>query len=201
MEKFIKLHGRLPTEVDSDYLEMLEMSRYLIQDTPYYKPHKCSNCGSAKQDGRKYVNTGLELDFYGIVYFCTLCLDDIAKTVGLYNQYILQIEELKKIRNDLIAQNLQQEHLHERLENTMRQFKEFYDHVYIPSMGRVNNSVNSDSGTLAAVESKNDSTVSASNSTSRRADFISEGAEPESVKSTDVSRPKNIRSLTDLIGN
>src|SRR3954466_860008 len=83
---FVKKYGKLPTEIDPDYLEMLRMSRYRILDVPDVAPAKCANCGSSKNDGRKYVDFGLQVDWYGVVYFCGLCLADIARDMGLFKQ-------------------------------------------------------------------------------------------------------------------
>lgn len=80
-DRFIQTYSRLPTEFDSDYLELVKMSKYRILDVPDVQPGKCANCGSSKNDGRKYVDFGLHVDFYGAVYLCGWCLADIYKSL------------------------------------------------------------------------------------------------------------------------
>jgi hypothetical protein len=50
---------------------------------PIALPGKCSLCGASdNDDGRKYVDIGFELDFYGVIYFCTHCFIQIADSIG-----------------------------------------------------------------------------------------------------------------------
>jgi len=61
------------------------MGQVQVVDIPEVLPQVCSVCGSGRlDDGRKYVDTGLSLDYYGIVYFCTICLDQIVRQVGSF---------------------------------------------------------------------------------------------------------------------
>lgn len=48
---------------------------------PVMQPAKCVLCG-APGDGRPFVDIGCYLDFYGAVYFCALCIIDIANHLG-----------------------------------------------------------------------------------------------------------------------
>lgn len=50
---------------------------------PLVLPGKCSLCGSSDNtDGRKYIDIGFEIDFYGVIYFCTHCFSQIADAIG-----------------------------------------------------------------------------------------------------------------------
>lgn len=95
VDRFIKMYGKLPTENDSRYLELLNMSKYRILDRPMIKPAKCANCGAHKEDGRKYIDFGLDIDWFGIVYLCTLCLKDIALNSGVFDDFRTQIIQLE----------------------------------------------------------------------------------------------------------
>ncbi len=126
VDKFIKMYGRLPTEYDKDYLELLRMTKYRILAVPDVTPAKCSNCGSSKEDGRKYIDFGLIVDWYGVVFLCSLCLDDVAKAIGLYKEYEDKIAYL----NEVIAEHgdlyMQANNLNETLVRTTEELKEYY---------------------------------------------------------------------------
>ncbi len=63
--------------------------RFRISDAPNALPGKCAVCGYAASgdtnqplDHRKYVDFGLDIDYYGTVYFCTDCVNELAKQLG-----------------------------------------------------------------------------------------------------------------------
>lgn len=60
-------------------------SRFRILDTAVLKPGICALCGSAGGDGRQFVDFGKTMDWYGCVYFCTYCIGEAAKLLGLGN--------------------------------------------------------------------------------------------------------------------
>ncbi len=129
VDRFIHKYGRLPTEFDPDYLEMLRMSKYRVVAVPDKKPGKCANCGSCKDDGRKYVDFNLEVDWFGIVYLCGFCLKDIALNVGLFRDYEERIrtakDELLKISN----LKYQGENLSSDLAKIFEEVKAYCDNV------------------------------------------------------------------------
>lgn len=126
-DQFMQRFGRPPTEFDPDYREMLNMSKYRILDIPDKKQAKCANCGSTKKDGRKYVDFGLEVDWYGIVYLCSLCMLDIANNMGLFNKADEQIVQLRHEKASLINLLLAQgDNLEHKLENLMEEVKEYF---------------------------------------------------------------------------
>jgi len=45
-------------------------------------PGVCALCGASSPDGRKYVDTGWDIDWYGVVYFCSFCFTEIANHLG-----------------------------------------------------------------------------------------------------------------------
>lgn len=100
-------------------------SRFRILDQPYSLPSKCAFCGIGhNEDGRRqFVDTGLDLDWYGVVYICTNCFIEIAQTLGFLSpqQYTnvcdagieAEIENIGlKVENDALrtALNLLSDH-------------------------------------------------------------------------------------------
>lgn len=182
VDKFIEKYGRLPTEFDPDYLEMLRMSKYRILAVPDVSPGKCANCGSSKDDGRKYVDFGLHVDWYGAVFICGSCLHDIAHKVGLFASLEEQLYEALNKKASLDELQEQGEKLHDKVVKTVRELEDFYVGVY---SHRTDNSPDSTS----SVESESTpSTKSGSPST-----------ESGTTKSTTVSGRKNVRSLAELL--
>jgi len=56
-----------------------------ISDVPAAAPGKCVVCGYTGGDlggTRKFIDVGLDIDFYGVVYFCTDCMDATAEILG-----------------------------------------------------------------------------------------------------------------------
>lgn len=55
-----------------------------MQVVPYaiLPPGKCVECGSSGRT-RKYIDTGLDIEFYGVVYICELCFTNWANQFGL----------------------------------------------------------------------------------------------------------------------
>lgn len=182
MEDFVARYGRLPTEVDPDYLEMLRMSKYRIVEIPDFKPHKCGNCGSSKQDGRKYVDFGLEIDWYGTLYLCGLCLHDVAQHMGLFEALADRVDNAECDLNE--ARQLLETggELHERVTKTLKEFEDFYIRVFPDGVDRNSNST---PDIVPEPETPNGSgTIE-----------VQSGA----VKPTPESRPKNVRRLADLL--
>lgn len=178
MERFIHVHGRLPTEKDPDYLEMLRMSKYRILQIPDMNMAKCANCGSAKNDGRKYIDFGLYIEWYGTVFLCTLCIKDIAMNAGLFEPLEQEVEKLKfsKIKEEE-KEELKKAVLH-TLEEVNAQFVNLYSSPDDSSSDR----------TPSVVFSENESTKSGSAET-----------KPGIIKPTSSSRPKDFSRLTELL--
>lgn len=125
-EDFIHKYSRLPTENDPDYLEMLHMSKYRIMDVPDFKPGKCSNCGSSKNDGRKYVDFGLQVDWHGTVYLCGTCVRDIANNMGAFDEMKKELDTVVSRGAEIEEMHRKGEKLHELVVKTYSEFEEFY---------------------------------------------------------------------------
>jgi hypothetical protein len=184
VDKFIARYGKLPTEVDPDYLEMLRMSKYRILDVPDKQPGKCANCGASKCDGRKYVDFGLHVDWYGAVHLCTHCLTDIAKNAGLFKELENKLGILLDEQQNLASLKNQGVELHETVVKTYKEFEDYYAGLY---------SISDNSTPDPTPDVVIDETPPSESGTDQ--------TEPESVKSTNGTRSKNLRSITDLLGD
>jgi hypothetical protein len=188
-DRFIQKYGRLPTERDPDYLEMLRMSKYNINDVPSFPPGKCANCGASKNDGRKYIDFGLEIDWYGTVYLCGECLHDVSSEMGLYANSNAQLEEALNEIQRLKDSQKQGIELPEKLKQAWEEFKEYHDSVSSPGNDTATTSVSgvgtdeSATGTPAVDENKSNA----------------DGPKSRITKSTSVSGRKNVSSLADLL--
>lgn len=58
--------------------------KVVVIPSPRMKPAKCILCGSVGADGRPFVDMGLYLDWYGVVYFCSYCMVAISNKLGYY---------------------------------------------------------------------------------------------------------------------
>jgi hypothetical protein len=142
VNRFIHKYSRLPTERDPDYLEMLRMSRYRILARPDVGPAlKCSNCGSAREGDRQYVDFGLYVDWYGQVFICTLCLADIALHAGLFKAAELKILQLEQQIEDLKTSRVSAEDLKSTFLRTYEEVKNHFDSLYPVGSESVSNSV------------------------------------------------------------
>ncbi len=183
LEKFIKLYGRLPTEFDPDYLEMLRMGLVRVLPVPDASPGKCSNCG-ASRPGRLYVDIGLHIEWYGAVFFCKLCLTEIAVKVGLFTQFNDTIARLNERIAELESTKDHASKLNETVTRTAEELKEFYVSIYPPRN-----------------EPSVDSTPSVeSNSTESDSERAAATAK-QPIKSNPSTKSSNVQSLADLLGN
>lgn len=188
VDKFIHKYSRLPTERDPDYLEMLRMSKYTIEDVPYFAPGKCANCGASKNDGRRYINIGLDLEWYGFVYFCGECIKDIANTMGLFDNLSKQLYE-KEGEIAILRTKLDQGvELPEKLVKVWEEFKEYY-----ASLHPIGNDVSPNTSSMVDIEQP------------AKVPAISEqaitSAKSRTSKSTTGSRSKDLPSLAELLEN
>lgn len=65
-------------------IEVNVSGRFKVLNQPYALPSKCAFCSLGhNQDGKvSFIDTTLDLDFYGVVYICSNCLTEIAKSLG-----------------------------------------------------------------------------------------------------------------------
>jgi hypothetical protein len=71
-----------------------EASRIQVLEAPRMNPGTCVICGAARTDDRDYLDFGLTIDFYGVVYFCTLCFQEVCNHLGfLTKEQVIALEE------------------------------------------------------------------------------------------------------------
>lgn len=91
---------------------------HIIEGTPPSLPGKCSVCGTTEGT---FVDFGLDLDYYGVVYFCLdNCLVEMANAVDYHSprQWKMLMNSYNEIRetyNNLVDEN-------ERLRNAVDSF-------------------------------------------------------------------------------
>jgi len=176
VDRFIIKYGRLPTEIDPDYLEMLRMSKYRVLDVPDVSPGKCGNCGASKNDGRRYIDIGLQIEWYGAMYLCGSCLLDIANTMGLFKDLETKLEEAEAKFEAVKGLQEKGEELHETVMRTARDLEAFYAGIHPLGNNSSPDSTPSVVFDEAAAESRineNESRTSKQNSSSGRKDFRS----------------------------
>lgn len=75
--------------------------KVFVLQYPAKAPGKCALCGANhKRDGRQYIDFGLTIPRYGVVYLCTLCMTETAGILGWINP--AQAEELKTAYQETI---------------------------------------------------------------------------------------------------
>lgn len=57
------------------------MTRIKVLNAPAALPGHCAICRAARSDDRKYVDFNFQVENYGAVIFCTLCLNAIAEAI------------------------------------------------------------------------------------------------------------------------
>lgn len=169
------------------------MTKYRILDAPDLKPGKCANCGSCKKDGRKYVDFGLEVDWYGIVYLCGHCIHDIAKTMQA--SLVDKLEtELKAMVEKAVTLEEVQEEGQQLFEKIVESFKEFNE-LYVGQFGAT--TTDSDSNSSPSVVSSETSGESGVNKTESG---TTETKQRTTQSATGTGR-KNVSSLAELLNN
>ena len=182
-ERFIELYnGKLPTERDPNYLELLRMSKYRILAIPDMNTAKCANCGSCKADGRKYVDFGLQIAWYDVVFLCGFCLKDIATEMGLFKDFEEKLKAAITERALTIGLQAQGDRLHEKLTELIKEFETYYASLH---------SIRDDSIPTNNLSVDTNATASDSEGSVK--------AKPRITKSTPSSGSKNLPSLADLL--
>lgn len=79
-------------------------SRIRILDAPQLAPGVCAICGSSRNDDRKYVDLGIDVDYIGVMYFCTFCMTELANRLGCLTQEqsATLVAEVEAARNTIL---------------------------------------------------------------------------------------------------
>lgn len=80
----------------------------LLEANELQLPHKCTVCGGFS--GRKFIDFGAWVEFYGVIYICDQCLTGAARVVGcvpssLYNTVEKQLAKTTKVISQLTEEN------------------------------------------------------------------------------------------------
>jgi hypothetical protein len=62
-----------------------ESTKFRILDAPIQLPGTCISCGSSDTEGRKYIDLGIDVEWIGAIYFCTICYTEGANALGYLN--------------------------------------------------------------------------------------------------------------------
>lgn len=189
VKQFFERYGRLPTEFDPDYLEMLNMSKYKISDVPPYPPTKCANCGTSKNDGRKYIDFDLTVDWYGVVYICGFCLKDISSAMGLFEEYEADLAVAKEQMDEVVSTHERGEELLEKMLQVNKEFESF------ANLHSIRNDIPTNPEPYVVPDK-----IESDDTGTNESKSVSEEPESGTSKPTPVPRRKNVRSLAELLG-
>lgn len=181
-DRFVARYGRLPTEFDTDYLEMLQMTKYRIIPVPDFRPSKCANCGSTKEDGRKYIDFGLQVDWYGVVYLCSYCVNEIAREMGLFAELEARLDAILAEAVSIKELQDQGERLHDTVVKAFKEFEEFYGSLHTPGYSS-DSDASDDLGTNETASDKS----------------TTDETESTITKPTSSPRRKNVSSLAEFL--
>lgn len=76
----------------------VESSKVQILNAPILPPGVCMLCGSSRNDDRQYIDIGKDIEFVGVMYFCTFCMTEVANALGC-----LMPEQARALENELDA--------------------------------------------------------------------------------------------------
>lgn len=97
----------------------------LIKGTPPCQPGKCLICGNCGDKDSEFLDTSLEIDFYGVVYFCTTCVyGDILKALSLVTQekYDESQAQLTAALAQIVALQMEKEALKDAIKSMVGSF-------------------------------------------------------------------------------
>lgn len=78
-----------------------------ILDVPVAAPGTCISCGSPGDDKRKFIDFNLIIDYFGVVYFCTFCFNEIANACDFVDntKYLELLQQNRELREALDIAN------------------------------------------------------------------------------------------------
>lgn len=144
----------------------------LITGTPPCSPGTCVVCGTPGDSDSKFVDFGFDIDFYGVVYFCEVCIKEVMHVLDF-----VPTELYEDICNDLFIAGNRIEDLEVENRNLKNAIRSLRDLDLVDSSTSVKQS--------DVVESTTE-TKPVSKSTN--------AAKPRSSKSTNESRSPSVRN-------
>lgn len=157
-------------------------SKFKILAFPEKFPGKCANCGANHhRDGRQYLDFGLSIPRYGAVYFCTLCITEMAEVIGMMTKADADaLTNEWKVYQDTVRELTEK---NERLNSVCNVFADYANSDAVRSM-----LVEASSGSDPSVEAASDESL---NIVERR-----EIREKRLVESTDERGSENVFNTT-----
>lgn len=148
-------------------------NRVTVMDYPVALPGRCAICGYGGGDSnRRFIDFGLQLDYYGAVNFCTECIREVAESIG----YVPR-EFLDKAEEEIV-------HLRTLVDNNT---------AVADVVGRLR----SDLATIGIEISKFTNIESTDGEDSGSTSGPVPGPEPEPVKPTSKRGSKDVRSTVE----
>jgi len=73
-----------------------------VHRVPPAAPGKCVVCGFSGdvEDSRLFIDFGFDIDYYGVVYFCSLCMTEVANAIGFVS--IDQYTKIQTLNMELV---------------------------------------------------------------------------------------------------
>jgi hypothetical protein len=113
-------------------------SRIQILNTPVAAPGTCVICGSAGDDNRSFIDFGLNIDYFGVIYFCTICFAEIAVACNFVdnthyrellqrNQELTEALEQAQLRNESLNDTFRKHFAGDSPVDTLRDTSDHYE--------------------------------------------------------------------------
>jgi hypothetical protein len=71
-------------------------SRVQVISVPIAAPGVCVLCGTSGGDNRTFIDFGKQLDWYGAIYFCNICIAEISRAIGF-----VPVDDFNELYSDL----------------------------------------------------------------------------------------------------
>lgn len=96
-------------------------SRIQIIDNPIAHPAVCIVCMSAGSLKRKFIDFGFSIEWYGAVYFCTICFSEIARALDFvgFSTYQTLLSSNQELKGALDNADRRIESLNDTLRNCL----------------------------------------------------------------------------------
>lgn len=86
-------------------IKHLELSKVRIYNAPINPPGICAVCGSSNNEDRDFMDIGIDLEWYGTVYFCTFCLSEVMNHLGyLTPEQVSSLEDENNILRERVLE-------------------------------------------------------------------------------------------------
>lgn len=91
-------------------------------DQPALPPGICYRCRVSEHAGREYfVDTGISIDWEGVIYLCNMCLKDLARSTGEFFTKD-EVDELLGIQTDIVERAQQSLNYMEKFSDWLKAF-------------------------------------------------------------------------------